>query len=194
MSSPSANALASTAPIAPRRIAARGGRRAAFTLLEILLSLAIIGLFAAILIGGSSRLMSDQPMSVDETFWVAVREARKTALKNEREVRLSFESDRENQPAFVLNDAGTVQKFPIHPSMREDLSVEFFTTQKGGPTILVAGVLLESRPAKYVAFYPDGTCMAFRAQVARLGGAHTLSIDPWTCAPVLTPADPFARR
>lgn len=191
MFSSSATALA---PDAPRRIDARGGRRAAFTLLEILLSLAIIGLFAGILIGGTSRLLSDQPISVDDTFWLAVREARKAALKNEREVHLSFISDRENPAAFVLNDAGTIQKFPIHPSMREDLTVEFFTTQKGGPMILVAGVLLESRPSKYVAFYADGTCMAFRTQIARLGGAHTLSIDPWTCAPVLTPADPYAKR
>lgn len=183
------------APDAPRAIAALGRRSAGFTLLEVLLSISIIAIFAAILIGGASRLMADKPVSVDESFWLAVREARKAALKNEREVYLTFVNEKEHDVAFVLTDAmGLKQDFPINPAMREDLTVSFFTTQKGGPLIMVNGVVLESKPSKSVTFYPDGTCTAFRLQVSRQGGAHMLSIDPWTCAQILTPADPYAPK
>jgi general secretion pathway protein H len=40
-----------------------------------------------------------------------------------------------------------------------------------------------------VTFYNDGTCTPFRAQVRTYAGAHMLSVDPWTCAPVLTKTD-----
>jgi hypothetical protein len=50
-------------------------------------------------------------------------------------------------------------------------------------------VLLETQPVGHVTFYSDGTCTAFRLQIMRNGAAHILSIDPWTCAPVLTPSE-----
>jgi general secretion pathway protein H len=62
----------------------------------------------------------------------------------------------------------------------------------GGNTILVGGVLIESKTIPHVTFYSDGTCQAFRAQFTRGGASSILSIDPWTCAPVLPPPDPNA--
>jgi hypothetical protein len=58
---------------------------------------------------------------------------------------------------------------------------------------LVGGVALESNPTTHVTFYSDGTCSPFRAQFTRPGAASIQSIDPWTCAPVLTPPDPYAQ-
>jgi hypothetical protein len=63
---------------------------------------------------------------------------------------------------------------------------------KGGNMILIGGMLLESSPIVFATFYADGTCTAFRVQIARGSGVHTLSLDPWTCAPVLLPPDPNA--
>jgi hypothetical protein len=40
-----------------------------------------------------------------------------------------------------------------------------------------------------VTFYDDGTCTPFRVQLRTNAGAHMLTIDPWTCAPVLTKSD-----
>jgi general secretion pathway protein H len=54
-------------------------------------------------------------------------------------------------------------------------------------------MLIESQPIPFVTFFSDGTCTAFRAQFVRNGGTSMLAIDPWTCAPVLTPTDPNAR-
>jgi prepilin-type N-terminal cleavage/methylation domain-containing protein len=184
----------------------RLARRArGFTLLEILLAIAIIALVGTVLIGGSSRLLSDKPVTPHEIFWKAVQEARKTALKSEHEVRLRFDRDRKQfvildglAPATLAADGVTseekpLKQFPIPSVVGTDFAVDFLgPSAKGASAILVGGVLIESRPLKHVTFYADGTCSPFRAQFVRNGGTSMLTIDPWTCAPILTPADPNA--
>ena len=173
-------------------------------MLEVLLSIAIIALIATVLVGGTSRLLSDKPVTPHEMFWKAVQEARKTALKSEHEVRLRFDKDRKQfvlidglAPATLAADGVTAEERPLKqfpiPAAGGDLSVDFLApSAKGASAILVGGVLIESQPMKYVTFYSDGTCSPFRAQFVRNGGVSTLSIDPWTCAPILAPADPNA--
>jgi general secretion pathway protein H len=181
----------------PSMLASYRSRRPAsraFTLLEILLALAIIGLLAAALVGGSARLLNRQPATVEEVFWQAVQEARKDALRHEREVYLRFSADPEKGKAFQVIDGTEVQNFPLPPEIAtRDLTVDFLSAQKSGNIAIIAGVTVETKPVKFVTFYSDGTCTAFRLQIARANGAHTLSIDPWTCAPILT-TDPNATK
>lgn len=186
----------------PAKRGASAGR--AFTLLEVLLALGIIALFGAVLIGGSARLLSETPATPTEVFWKAVQEARKSALKAEHDIRLKYDKEKKS---FVLLDGlapsrlaadgftreeAALKEFPVPGASERDFEVTFLSSAKGGPTILVGGVLLESEPIPFVTFYSDGTCSAFRAQFMRSGSASILSIDPWTCAPVLTPKDPYA--
>lgn len=169
---------------------------AGFSLIEILLVLAIMGLLAGVLISGSTQLLSGQPQTVHEVFWQAVQEARKDALRHEREVTLRFVDDREKTvKKFVVQDGGEAQDFPIPPSAgSSDLTVDFLPGQKTGSMAIIAGMVLEKQPLAEVTFYPDGTCTAFRVQIVRNAATHMLAIDPWTCAPVLTPPDPYASR
>ncbi len=184
-----------------RRHAAR-----AFTLLEVLLSLAIIALVASTLIGGASHLLSETPATPHDVFWKSVQEARKTALKSGREVRLKF--DKEKRHFYLLDglaptvlaadgftrEARPLTTFPLVGPGAAELTVEFLNAStKGGSLILVGGVAIEANPATHVTFYSDGTCSPFRAQFSRPGAASIQSIDPWTCAPVLTPPDPYAQ-
>ncbi len=179
--------------------------RRGFTLLEILLCLALIALLGGVLIGGSSHLLSDQPATPHGLFWKAVQEARKTALQSQREVRMKFDRDKKQfllidglAPTTLAEDGCTrletpLKVFPLATETAGDLTVDFLAASaKGGNAILVGGVLLESRTVPFVSFYPDGTCTAFRAQFAREGGSTILAIDPWTCAPVLNAADSHA--
>lgn len=139
-----------------------------------------------------------------DVFWKTVQEGRKTALLTEREVRLRFDQEK-NQfvlvdglaPARLADDGFTLEEvplkaFPIPKADESDLEINFLSATKGGPTILVGGVLMEAQPIPFVIFYPDGTCTAFRAQFMSNGSATTLRIDPWTCAPMLTADDPNA--
>ncbi len=176
-----------------------------FTLLEILLSLAIIALLGGVMIGGGAHLMTEKPVSTQEVFWKAVQEARKAALKAEHEMRLKFDKEKAQfvildglAPARIAADGFTREEVPLKvfpvpaaggSGAGRELEVSFLSAQKGGPTILLGGVLVESQPIPHVTFYSDGTCSAFRAQFMRNGAVSTLAVDPWTCAPMLTPAD-----
>jgi general secretion pathway protein H len=161
-------------------------------MLELLLALAIVALIGTVLIGGSAALLQSRAVAPSEVFWKTVQECRKAALKNGADVRLSFEP---KEKKFVLtNTSGldaSVQNFPI-PSATDDLQITFLTTQKGASMILIGGIAVETQTLPYVTFYADGTCTPFRTQIQRTSGASVLSIDPWTCAAVLAPADPNA--
>ena len=161
-------------------------------MIEILLAIAIIALLAGVLIGGSAQLLNTQPASVDEIFWKAVQAARQSALKSGREALLTFVNDKDHGKEFIVDNAESKQALPIPVALADTLEVTFLSTQKGGNAILVAGVVVETQVVSPVVFYPDGTCTPFRMQVYNRGGAHVVSIDPWTCAPILTPPDPNA--
>ncbi len=158
--------------------------RRAFTLLEILLAIALIGLLAAVLVTGSVNLLSEKPATPEDVFWKAVRQSRATALTAEREVRLSFD---DKQQAFVLDDGSGPSALAVPPA--PGLTVEFLAAQAGGSSVLIGGDLVDTQTVPAVTFYPDGTCSPFRVQFRTGGAPHVLSIDPWTCAPVLPRVD-----
>lgn len=158
-----------------------GRRSRAFTLLEILLAVALIGILGAAMVSIAPRLASDKSQTPQEIFWEATRTARRAALKNETEVRLTFDS---KEKAFVVEGGEGVQKFPV-PQTR-DLTIDLLQAQStGGSSILIGGQLVDTQTLPAVSFYPDGTCTPFRVQFRTTGPAHILSIDPWTCALVL---------
>ncbi len=167
-------------------VIARVSRRG-FTLLEMLLTLALIALLAGALIGGSSALLAEKPPSADDVFWSTVRIARKTALNAEQDLNLRYD---EKTKAFQLTPPdGNIQSFPIPVAgSGSDLIVEFLAAQKTGGSILLGGTVVETEPLSGgVTFYADGTCTPFRLQIRVNGGAHIIALDPWTCSPVLTP-------
>jgi prepilin-type N-terminal cleavage/methylation domain-containing protein len=165
-----------------RRPAGRdhGVANSGFTLLEILLAIALMALLAGVLVTGGANLLSEKPATPEAVFWKAVQQSRTAALTVEREVRLSFDA---KTMAFVFDDGAAAQSLPV-PLVRE-LTVDFLSSQPGQSSILVGGELVDTQTLPAVTFYPDGTCTAFRLQIRAGGAAHVLNIDPWTCAPVL---------
>ncbi len=162
----------------------RGRRSNAFTLLEILLAIALMGLIAAVLVTGGAEMLSDKPATPEAVFWKAVQQSRLTALGAEREVRLAFDPKTQ---AFVVDGGATPQSLPVPAT--KDLTVDFLSAQPGQSSVLIGGEMVDTKTIPAVSFYPDGTCSAFRVQFRAGGAAHVLAIDPWTCAPVLTRAE-----
>jgi general secretion pathway protein H len=161
------------------------GDRRAFTLVEILLVIALIALAGWIFVGGSQAMLAGQSSTPDDQFWKASDAARKRALENGDDVQLSFDPLGHE---FILKDAKGKAKIPL--SGPNDLVVDFHPAQVAGSSfVLVGGTLVESTPMPAVTYYSDGTCTAYRAQIRTATDSHVLSVDPWTCAPVLTKSD-----
>ncbi len=156
----------------------------AFTLLEVILAVALLALLAGVLVSGSADLIGDKPVTAEDVFWKATLRARSAALNGEREVRLSFDA---KDKVFILDDGVAPQKLTLPPG--RDATVDFLAGQAAGNSILVGGELMESKPIAYVTFYPDGTCTSFRVQFRTGATARVVAIDPWTCAKILPPSD-----
>jgi general secretion pathway protein H len=164
-------------------ISATGDRRG-FTLLEILLALALIALLATVFVGASSALLADQPRSLDEQFWKVCANARKSALQSQHDLRLRYD---DRTRSFILSDGDSARSTPV--TGPADTMVDFFPSDQEASASLIGGTLVATNPMAFVTFYADGTCTPFRVQFRANGGAHTLELDPWTCAPMLAPAD-----
>jgi prepilin-type N-terminal cleavage/methylation domain-containing protein len=160
----------------------RPSSRAGFTLLEIMLALAIISLIAAALIGGASQLLSTKPKTADAVFWSVVRQARKAALEGGgNDVQVSYDK---KTGAFKVDD-GTNPKTVSVPNATPDLAIDFISAQTGQATALLGGMAVVTETLPFVTFYNDGTCSPFRVQIHNQIAVHILNIDPWTCAQML---------
>jgi general secretion pathway protein H len=177
-----------TASLRPSTFAVRPESRG-FTLLEILLVLALIGLIGALLAAGVTRVFSNDHPAPEDVFWQACRSAQKLAALSEHEVSLGFDA---KEKKLVWGNGQETDAASFDAAGGE-VGVQFLQALKGGSLILIAGQVVETQEVPRVMFYPDGTCTAFRVQfrVGALpsGRAWQLAIDPWTCAPVLEKKD-----
>lgn len=154
--------------------------RTGFTLIEILLTLALLALVSSVLISGTSNFLNLRDDRPDDRFWQAVTATRQAALETEQTVTLTYDQENKN---LQWQSAGATQS--SHLAVK---SFRFLSEDKGN-SLLIGGVLTEANAVTQVRFYPDGTCDAFRVEiVAPDDRRETIRIDPWTCAPVLAPA------
>jgi len=178
----------------------------AFTLIEIMVVLAIAAMMTTVFAIGYTKLADRKPTTPDAIFWNAVTAARRQALFSGREVRLAYTpavtSDSANTPAGLImtwdntptGNPNTAIDDPVPPGEQQfpfenmdDTILEFLSTQKGTQSVLIGGEVVETQTIPFMTFYGDGTCTPVRIQIRRnAGAAYTLNIDPWTCAQMLT--------
>jgi prepilin-type N-terminal cleavage/methylation domain-containing protein len=161
----------------------------AFTMLEMLLVLALIGLLTTVAVKGISNMLSNGPPTAKEAFGQMMAAARRYALSNECEVRMTFSAEKQEMDAVAAD--GT--EIPAIP-MPAGAAVTFLPIQStnasggasGGVFDAIAGQGA-STDLPYVTFYDDGTCTMFQAHITtNIGAPLTLSIDPWTAGQMLT--------
>lgn len=155
--------------------AARGPARAGgFSLLEILVVLALFGLISALLVGGSGALLRTVTTDdIQNTALSAIAGARHSAVLAGRTLEFRYDDK-----ARVL-DWGEG-----HAALAGEGGVRLLPVVRTS-SILVGGQLVES-PLARVRFYADGTCDPFRLEIVRDQVHQVLTIDPWTCT-VLSP-------
>lgn len=160
----------------PRR-ALRGVR--AFTLVEIILALAVVVLVSTLLIPGATSMLREMAgEEPEQMFWDSVVAAREQALTSQRTVELLFDKEKRQ---LSWSDGASSQRKELPPGV----TVQFLQTLAGS-SILLGGQLVETQEKPALRFYADGTCDAVRVQLLRPGAPpQTLAIDAWTCAPVL---------
>jgi general secretion pathway protein H len=162
---------------------------AAFTLLEILLALALIAMMAGVLVVGAIHLTDPKPITPEDIFWKALTETRKQALLSNQEVTLRVaKGTKDKGIAFIANGPAGEARYPVE--VKEKITIDFLSTQAASSAILINSQLVETQTIPFVTFYGDGTCSPFRVQFHSTGPARSIAIDPWTCAQVLKPADP----
>ena len=157
-------------------------RRSAFTVIEMLLALALLALVSSVLISGMNSFFQQKDARPDDTFWSAINSARQQALEREEIVSLQF-----NEDTSVLSWSWPdgQDALPLPQTKLRFLPAEKSTTR------LIGGVQFETDALPSVRFYPDGSCDAFRAELtAGDKPPRILRIDPWTCAPVLISKTP----
>ncbi|MBI2497208.1 MAG: type II secretion system protein, partial [Opitutae bacterium] len=140
-----------------------------FSLLEILVVLALLGLISALLIGGSTTLLRTVTSDdVQNTALGAIAGARHGAVLTGRTLELRYDEQARvldwGEDRAALAGEGALR---LLPPVRSS-------------SILVGGQLVES-PLARVRFYPDGTCDPFRLEIVRDQANLVLTIDPWTC-------------
>jgi len=156
--------------------------RQAFTLVEVLLVLAIMALFATLFIPGVNAIIREiDARGPEQIVSEAMLAARGAALETGRTVVLRYDA---GERRFLAEGMGAFRT----PQLPAGLKLELLPPETGA-MVLLGGRLVETGESRRVRFFPDGTCDPFRLQLQQdTAPPRFLLADPWTCAlsPVAT--------
>lgn len=175
------------------RTSVRGGSRlvrtrrtGGFTLLEMMLVIALIAMMSAALIINIESMMRQSAASVVEgAFWEAARTARTDALLKRRTETVRFDP---RSGAFLVESPEGVRRFDIdRKDWKEDLTLEIAFKKRlaSSQFSLVGGELVDLREIPSIQFYQDGTCTPFVLELVVGEATRRIEIDPWTGAELL---------
>jgi len=163
-------------PAASKLLSADG-----FSLLEIVVVLALFGLISVLLIGGSGALL--RAVSQDDaenTALSAIAAARHSAVLAGQTLQLRLDE----QTRVLDWGAGNA-------TISGEDEVRLL------PPVKLSAVLIGGREQEQalagVRFYADGTCDPFRLEIVREKTSHILAIDPWTCTALAPDAQSRSR-
>jgi prepilin-type N-terminal cleavage/methylation domain-containing protein len=160
----------------PRHLA---GRRA-FTLLEVILAIALVGLVASLFITGGSEMFRARQRTMADVFWESVQAARLQAVQEDATVVMRFD-EKSKRILWGASDESRGVDWPGR-------NLEFLPFETRD-TILLGGQLVDTGRLAAVRFFADGTTDRFRVQLTDPNGqVSRLELDPWTAAPVVRTA------
>lgn len=165
-----------------RNTTGRPARAGGFTLVEILLVLALLGLLAGLFIGAAGSLFGGRSAHGKDVFLEAVLAARSRAVAMDVPVRLRVAEDGRS---LTVESTGATQIFDLTGGASVRITQVGLLAEPGRPGGSVAEVV-----PRGIRFFPDGTCDAFQVELRSPSGPPTkLAVDPWTCAEWPTTAE-----
>jgi len=160
-----------------------GSRSSGFTLFELLLTIALIGLLSTMFVWNiNSMLKQGEIETLENTFWDAVEIAKRDSVFNRRPYTLRFDED---ALAFELVSGLEVQAFKVDTSDfggDTDVEVAFQEELPENGSVLIGGRLVTTREIEEVQFFPDGTCSPFGVNLQVADYEIHITVDPWTGA------------
>jgi type II secretory pathway pseudopilin PulG len=151
----------------------------AFTLVEILLTLAVMALLGSLLLPGVNSIMGSMAeREPAQVIWTTLSQVREQALLGNRPLRLTFSEDKTQ---LIWTDGQQRWTKELPQSCHAQLLPAY-----AGNQVLIGGQAIETKIISGVYFYADGACDAFRVQLRpEAGPPQILSVDPWTAAPII---------
>ena len=155
----------------------------AFTLLELLLVIALLGIATGLVVTNTASLLKGlEERPLPEILKLAVREARFAAAHQKVPIYLSF--DRETSQ-FIVSDPGSVILHTLSTHDRPDdpsLEVQFFHLLPAAGTSLTSWTGPEKRPVPHVIFHPDRSSSPFEVQLTDYETTSRHRYDPFSDA------------
>ena len=165
------------------------GRTSGFTLIEVMLTIALIALMTSMFVLNLNSLLRESGIrTLENEYWRAVDSARTKAVFNQKAYLVEW-NPKEN--SFVVSSSGDTESFDFDSSEFGDAEVEVIFEEKAPQNsyILIRGQLVTQREATAVHFYPDGTCTPFTVSMKVGPDATRFEMDPWTGAQLVEPTE-----
>lgn len=163
--------------------------REGFTLFELLLVLALIGLFSSVFVVNITSLMKDGEMeTLEREYWRAVESARTAAVFKQQPHFLEWDPKGNR---FLVISAGAAEAFPVEIESPTELQIEvlFQEIAPENSYVLIAGQLVAKREIVKVGFFPDGTCSPYEVSMRIADFETRFQMDPWTGVQLVDPSE-----
>lgn len=170
-----------------KREAEAGGRNGGFTLIEIVLTIALLGLLTGVFVLNISSMLRDTNIrSLENEYWRAIDSARSKAVYQQKPYTVEWLP---KEAAFVVSSSGETERFELDTSEFDGAEVGalFEEIAPENSYVLIRGELVAKREVATVVFYPDGTCTPFTVELWVGDYVNRFQMDPWTGAQLVDP-------
>ncbi|HAT60746.1 MAG TPA: hypothetical protein DCS60_08260 [Opitutae bacterium] len=164
--------------------------RRAFTLIELMLTMALIALLSSLFIWNINALLKQGELeALQNELWGVVEKAKQAAVFSRQPHKVRFD---EKLKSFMVSSGEEEIAYQVDTSgFGEEVEIEVFFKMilpKDGYR-LVRGELVTYREIESVTFFPDGTCTPFSVDLKIGEYKSGYQIDPWTGSQLTAPEE-----
>ncbi len=163
------------------------GRLGGFTLIEIMLTIALLGLLTSVFVLNISSMLRDTEIrSLENEYWRAVDAARSNSVYQQKPYTLEWLPE---EATFVVSSSGETERFELDTSDfgGAEVGALFEEIAPENSYVLIRGELVAKREVARVVFYPDGTCTPYTVELRVGDYVNRFQMDPWTGAQLVAP-------